>query len=306
MTGEWSRRELMRGGGLALCGSLLVPSLVSGCGRPATGGTYAEGTATLTRARDAGVISLGIANEAPYGFTDRQGRVTGESVEVARAVLTRLGIPEIQTVTVDFGELIAGLTLARQFDIIAAGMNITPDRCQAVAFSIPDYSAPTAFLVPRGNPKGVRTFDQVRDQNLRIAVLGGAVERQYATDNGIPDARIQQLADQQALLDAVATGRADCAALTNISLRNVVAANPGVAVEVTVGFFPKVAGRAVVSAGAFAFRLGEDDILDAVNDQLRALQRSGEWLNIAKTFGFGPENVPGSGVTTESLCTGTT
>lgn len=305
MTGEWSRRDLMRRGGLALGGSLLAPSVVSGCGRPASGGSYAEGTATLAGAREAGVISLGIANEAPYSFTDRQGRVTGESVEVARAVLTRLGIPEIQAVTVDFGELIAGLTLARQFDIIAAGMNITPDRCQAVAFSIPDYSAPTAFLVPRGNPKGVHTFDQVRDQNLRIGVLGGAVEGRYAADNGIPDARIQQLADQQALLDAVATGRADCAALTNISLRNVVATNPGVAVEVTAGFFPRVAGRTLASAGAFGFRPGEHDILDAVNDQLRMLQRSGEWLNIAKTFGFGPENVPGSDVSTESLCTGT-
>jgi polar amino acid transport system substrate-binding protein len=305
MTGTWSRRDLMRRGGLAICGSLLAPSVISGCGRAASGGSYAEGTSTLARAREAGVISVGIANEAPYGFTDRQGRVSGESVEVARTVLTRLGIPEVQTVTVDFGELIAGLTLARQFDIVAAGMTITPDRCQVVAFSIPDYTAPTAFLVPRGNPKAVRTFDQVRDQNLRIAVLGGAVEREYAADNGIPDERIQQLADQQALLDAVATGRADCAALTNISLRNVVAANPGAAVEVTAGFFPRVAGKTVVSAGAFGFRPGEDDILNAVNDQLKALQRSGEWLNIAKTFGFGPENVPGSNVSTELLCSST-
>ncbi|WP_051580560.1 ectoine/hydroxyectoine ABC transporter substrate-binding protein EhuB [Pseudonocardia acaciae] len=299
MTGRWTRRDLLRRGALA---SLGVASLASGCGRAAAGGTYAEGSATLARARETGIISLGIAGEVPYAYTDRNGNATGQSVELARVLLGRLGIPRVQAVTVDFGELIAGLTLARQFDMVAAGLFISPDRCRAVTFSIPDYTAPTAFLVPRGNPRRIADFEQVRDQGLRIAVLGGAVERRYAADTGIPDARIQQLADQQALLDAVATGRADCAALTNISLRNIAAANPAAPVEVTAGFFPVINGRRSVSAGGFAFRPGETDILDAVNDQLRAVQRSGEWLTIARPFGFGPENVPGADVTTEALC----
>jgi polar amino acid transport system substrate-binding protein len=256
----------------------------------------------LDRARESGVIAFGIANEAPYGFTDARGNVTGESVEVARALFAELGVPEVRPVTVDFGELIPGLTLARQFDVIAAGMFVTPQRCESVAFSVPDYTAPTAFLVPAGNPHGVATFDQVREQDLRLAVLGGAVEYRYALDSGVAEARLQQLADQQALLLAVEAGRADCAALTNISLSNAVAGNPGAPVEVTPGFFPVIDGREVVSAGAFAVRLGDDALLDALNTQLRALHTSGEWLRIAGPFGFGPDNVPGPEVTTERLC----
>jgi polar amino acid transport system substrate-binding protein len=285
----WSRRDFLRRG-IALGGG----ALVAGCAT--------SGGSTLDRARDAGIITIGIANEAPYGFTGPDGAVTGESVEVARAVFAALGIPGIRPVTVDFGELVPGLTLARQFDLIAAGMFVTSGRCASVAFSVPDYTAPTAFLVPSGNPQGVWTFDDVRDRALRLAVLGGAVEYRYALDSGIPDAQIQQLADQHALLLAVADGRADCAALTNISLKNALAGAPGSPVEVTSGFFPVVGGRTVVSAGAFAVRPGDDDLLDAVNTQLRAMQQSGEWLRIAQPFGFGPENVPGPDVTTENLC----
>ncbi len=301
-TTAWSRREFLHRGavlGTALGAGVLLP----GCGAAASGGSYGVGGSTLEQAREAGVITFGIAGEAPYGFTDPAGNATGEAVEVARAVFAGLGVPEVRPVTVDFGELIPGLTLARQFDVITAGMFVTPRRCESVAFSVPDYTAPSAFLVPRGNPRSVATFDDVRQQNLRRAVRGGAVEYPYARDSGVADTQIQQLSDQQALLLAVEAGRADCAALTNISLNNAVAGNPDAAVEVTPGFFPVIDGREIVSAGAFAFRPGEDDILAGVNTRLRAMQQSGEWLRIAQPFGFGQDNVPRPDLTTEALCT---
>jgi polar amino acid transport system substrate-binding protein len=301
---SWSRRDFLRrtaAAGAAAFGGAVV---LSGCqqvpqgGQPGAGG----GGGTLQRARDAGTITVGIANEAPYGYTDAQGKVTGESVEVARAVLNKLGIPEINAVTVEFGALISGLTLSRQFDMVTAGMFINPERCGAAAFSVPDYTAPTAFLVPQGNPQAVQTFDQVRDKNLTVAVLSGAVEQGYATDSGVPEGNIQVLGDQNALLQAVTTGRAACAALTNISLNDVVMKNPGAAVEVTPGFFPMVNGEEVVSAGAFVFRKGEDDILQAFNTELTNMHKSGEWLRITQPFGFSEDNIPGPDVTTESLC----
>jgi polar amino acid transport system substrate-binding protein len=298
----WTRREFLHRSA-AVATALGGAALTSACASVAAGATYA-GASTLARARETGIVSFGVANEAPYGYTAPDGNVTGEAVEVGRALFAALGVPEVRPVTVDFGELIPGLTLARQFDVITAGMFVTPERCGAVAFTVPDYTAPTAFLVPRGNPRGVRTFDQVREQHLRVAVLGGAVEFRYAVDSGVGEAQIQQVADQQALVLAVATGRADCAALTNISLGDAVATNPDAAVEVTPGFFPVIDGRQVVSAGAFAVRPGEDDLLDAMNTQLWAMQQSGEWLRIARPFGFGQDNVPGPDTTTEALCGG--
>jgi polar amino acid transport system substrate-binding protein len=299
----WSRRDFLRRTATAGAVALGGGTVLGACQAVPQGGSGgAGGAGTLQRVRDAGTITVGIANEAPYGFTDEQGNVTGESVEVARAVLNRIGVPELNAVTVDFGALIGGLTLSRQFDMVTAGMFITAERCRAAAFSVPDYTAPTAFLVPQGNPAGVQTFDQVRDQNLTVAVLSGAVEQGYAADSGVPEGNIQVLQDQNSLLQAVTSGRAACAALTNISLNDVVSKNPGSGVEVTSGFFPVINGEEEISAGGFVFRPGENDILDAFNTELTALHQSGEWLRIVEPFGFTQDNLPGPEITTESLC----
>jgi polar amino acid transport system substrate-binding protein len=134
-------------------------------------------------------------------------------------------------------------------------------------------------------------------------VLSGAVEQGYAQKSGIPDSQIQVADTQNTLLQAVTAGRADAGALTNISLNDVVAKNPGAAVEVTSGFFPVIDGKETISAGAFVFRKGDDDFVNAFNAQLATIHGNGQWLAIAQPFGFNQDNVPKPDVTTERLCT---
>jgi polar amino acid transport system substrate-binding protein len=120
-----------------------------------------------------------------------------------------------------------------------------------------------------------------------------------------PQANIQVFDTQNTLLQAVTAGRVDAAALTNISLNDLVKNNPGAGVEVTEGFFPMINGKEVISAGGFVFRQGDNDLLQAFNAELKRLHESGEWLQVAQPFGFTQENVPGPDVTTESLCSET-
>ncbi len=292
----WSRREFLRrsvaAGGLALGGATILGACTQ------TGG---GGGNTLQSARDAGRIRVGIAGEAPYGFTNQQGRVTGEAPEVARVVFRALGIPEIEATQVEFGSLIPALN-ARQFDMVAAGMFITPQRCKQAAFSIPDYTAPAAFLVPRGNPQQVRRFEDIATKNLQLAVLSGAVEQGYAEDSGVPPNLIQVYDSQSALLQAVTGNRAYAAALTSISLKWLVAQNPGAPVEVTEPFSPVINGQEQISAGAFVFRPVDNDLRTAFNPELQRIHDNGQWLQVVRPFGFGEENIPGPNVTTESEC----
>jgi polar amino acid transport system substrate-binding protein len=293
-TGAWTRRDFLRRSAAAGAVAVAGPAILSACSSTSGGGN------TLDSAKGAGVLKVGIANEAPYGFTDPSGAVTGESVEVGRAVLKALGVNAIQPTTVEFGSLIPALN-ARQFDMVTAGMFINKTRCGAAEFSDPDYTAPTAFLVPKGNPKGVTTFDDVRTKNLKLAVLSGAVEQGYAQKSGIPDGQIQVFDTQNNMLQAVSSGRVDAGALTNISLNDVVSKNPGAALEVTKGFFPTIDGQQTISAGAFVFRKG-DGIVQAFNAALKTLHDNGEWLKIAGPFGFTEDNVPKPDVTTQRLC----
>lgn len=293
--GVWTRRELFRRSAVAGAVVLGGPALLAACSSTSSGNT-------LDAAKQAGTIKVGIANEAPYGFTGPDGHTaTGESVEVGRAVLKALGVNALDAQVVDFNGLIPGLN-ARQFDMVTAGMFINKARCGAAAFSDPDYTAPTAFLVPKGNPKGVLTFDDVRTKNLRLAVLSGAVEQGYAKQSGVPDGQVQAFDTQNSLLQAVSTGRVDAGALTNISLNDVVSKNPSASVEVTKGFFPVINGQETLSAGAFVFRKGDEAFVSAFNAELKKLHESGEWLRIAGPFGFNQDNVPKADVTTQRLC----
>lgn len=296
MTGTtWSRREFFRRTAVAGAVAIGGPVLLSACTSTSSGGNVLE------TARSNGTIKIGIAGEEPYGFTDTAGRVTGEAPEVARAVLKAIGIADVAASQVEFGQLIPALN-ANQYDMVCAGMNITPQRCGQAAFSIPDYSAKTAFLVPRGNPQGIARFEDVASKNLQLAVLGAAVEQGYAESAGVPKGNIQVFPDQNALLQAVTAGRVAAAALTDISLKWLVGKNPQAGVQVTDGFDPVQNGTPVVSAGGFVFRKADTPLVEAFNGALRTLHQNGQWVQIAQPFGFGQANLPAPDLTTEKLC----
>jgi polar amino acid transport system substrate-binding protein len=254
-----------------------------------------------------GVARIGIAGERPYGYSSTDGTVTGEAPEVARAVLAGLGVGGIEAIQVPFAALLDGL-LAEQFDIVAAGTTVTPSRCGRVAFSRPDFLAPLAFLVPEGNPRGIRTFDGVRRAGIELAVLTGSAEQEYARAAGLPPEAIRTYDGQSTLFRAVAGGEVPAAVLTRISLLDELARNPGAAVQVTPGVAARVDadGRRVYPVGAFAFRPGDADLRTAFDAGLTALHTSGRWLELVRPFGFTAENLPPAELTTDSLCAGAT
>ncbi|HEY2765211.1 MAG TPA: transporter substrate-binding domain-containing protein [Pseudonocardiaceae bacterium] len=162
-------------------------------------------------------------------------------------VFGKLGITDMRAQQVEFDSLIGGLN-AHLFDVVSAGMFITPKRCLQAAFSSPDYLAPEALLVPKGNPQQVLRFSDLTAKRPKVAVLSGRV---YA------------------------------AALTNISLNWLARQNPAAPVEVTPAFNPVIAGVQVRSAGVFVFRRSDNDLREAFNRELRAIHADGQWLQVA-------------------------
>ncbi|MDN5915805.1 MAG: transporter substrate-binding domain-containing protein [Pseudonocardia sp.] len=291
MTAELTRRRLLTlaGAGVAALG---VPTL-AGCAR--TGGD------PMQRLQSGGDILIGMAGERPFGYTDASGRATGESPEVARAVVDGLGGGGLVAVQIAFDGLINGLRDG-QFDMIAAGMSITSRRCQRVRFSRPDFVAATGLLVPTGNPRGLATLAGVARSGATLGVLDESAEQEYALAAGIPDVRITTFNGQSALYRGVADRTVDAAALTRISLLDEVRRNAATAVEVTAGFYPVVDGRRELGAGGFAFRPEDDAFRTAFDQGLTALQESGRWLEVTAPFGFSADNLPPRDLTTESLC----
>jgi polar amino acid transport system substrate-binding protein len=254
------------------------------------GGEATGGGGLLEELQAAGSITVGIANEVPYGYEDEDGNVTGEAPEVARVVLGELGITEVTAEVVDFGALISGLQ-AGQFDMIAAGMYITPDRAEQILFSDPDYCIGEAFAVPEGNPLGLSDYQSIVDTpEATIAILSGAVEEEYAADAGIPDGQIELFGDVNAQYDALSAGRVDAVTGTSLTVLTQVESRDGI--EMTESFFPlDENGDEVLGCGGFGFRNEDQDFRDAFKDELNALQDAGELLPIITEFGFAAEDV---------------
>ncbi|WP_217234847.1 ectoine/hydroxyectoine ABC transporter substrate-binding protein EhuB [Streptomyces sp. AC555_RSS877] len=287
-----TRRSLLAG--VAALGALGA----AGCSRVATASST-EGGELLDRLKAAGVVRLGIAGEIPFGYIDTNGEMTGEAPELARVIFKRLGVDKVQPVPTEFGSLIPGLN-SQQFDVVAAGMYVNPERCEQVIFSDPDYQMLDSFIVRKGNPKGLHDYKDVVEKKARFATGTGYAEIQYAVEAGYKESDILIVPDQVAGLNAVEAGRVDVFAGTALTTREVVKKSSKA--EATKAFAPLVEGKPHVDGGAFAFRPTETNLRDAFNVELRKLKKSGELFRILKPFGFTEAEM--TDLTAKELCGG--
>ncbi|WP_112466963.1 ectoine/hydroxyectoine ABC transporter substrate-binding protein EhuB [Streptomyces triticisoli] len=289
------RRRALLSGAAALAAAGAVGAS-SGCSRVATADT-GDGGRLLEQLRARGSVRLGIAGEQPYGYIGKDGKVTGSAPAIATRIFQRLGVGRVEPFPTEFGSLIFGLN-SLQFDVVAAGMYINPDRCGQVLFADPEYQMKDAFIVARGNPMKLRSYQDIARSGARMATGIGYAEIDYAKAAGVK--RITTLPDQLAGLLAVEQGRVDVFAGTAVTVRNVLEQTRSTKAEATDEVTPYVDGKPVVDVGGFAFRRPERNLRDAFNRELHKMKRSGELLQIMRPFGFSEEQM--TTLTAEEKC----
>ncbi|MEV7288090.1 ectoine/hydroxyectoine ABC transporter substrate-binding protein EhuB [Streptomyces sp. NPDC093252] len=279
----------------AVGGALAVPGLLAGCTRTDAGGAAAG----LDRLREQGHIRVAYANEAPYGY-EEDGQLKGEAPTLHREIFRALGVAELRPTFSEWDGLIPGLQ-AGKYDVISAGMAITPERCAKALFSDPEFISPTALLVQRGNPKQLTDLASAKESGAAIGVMSGAVEKTYATGAGIPDGSLKTLQKPQDGADAVKAGRIDAFLLTGISLNWLARNNSGL--EVTESFVPEVDGVKQYSPGGAVFRQGAEEVRDAFNRELRKIVSDrGRYVELLGAYGFGEDTIPPADLKTADLC----
>ncbi|HEY9438177.1 MAG TPA: ectoine/hydroxyectoine ABC transporter substrate-binding protein EhuB [Streptomyces sp.] len=283
----------------AMGGLLVVPGLLAACSKTDAGAT--DGKGALDKLRKQGFVRVAYANEAPYGYMEGK-QLKGEAPTLHREIFRALGVAELRPTLSEWDGLIPGLQ-AGKYDVVSAGMAITPERCANAIFSEPEFISPTAMMVKKGNPGKLTDLASAKAAGITVGVMSGAVEGSYAKGAGIPEDKIRTVQKPQDGADAVKGGRIGAFLLTGISLRWLARTNTGT--EVTDAFVPEVDGKKQFSPGGAVFRKGNEDLRDSFNRELKKIvsDRS-RYVSLLKEYGFGATEIPPTTLKTAELCKG--
>ncbi|WP_292537915.1 ectoine/hydroxyectoine ABC transporter substrate-binding protein EhuB [Mesorhizobium sp.] len=254
----------------------------------------ASAESLLERIKNGETIRLGFSNEPPGAYPGANGEPLGVLNEMTLDVLEKMGTTKIEPIVTEWGSLVPGLQAGR-FDIITAGMWIKPERCRNVLFSQPIAAEKGALLVPKGNPEGLHSYQDVRDKALTLVTGAGYTAIQDAQKVGISDDKIMQVAGPPEIAQAVKAGRAAAGALDYFTATGLVKKDHSV--ELADSF------TAPANYPAVAFPLNQQAAVDAFNAALKEYIGSDEMMVVFGKYGYGRANLP-DGSKTADLCKG--
>lgn len=239
---------------------------------------------TLDDLRAKGYATVAVANEPPYSDIKSDGFVTGAAPDVARAVMKKLGVPELKAQVIGYGAMIPAL-LARRVDMATSGLYIKPKRCESIIYSEPDLCGAEAFAVAAGNPFKIKTYEDIAaNPEVTMTTCAGCAEEAYALERGVSPDQIKVFTDPPSGIKMLQQGRVNVFALSGLGTQDLLLKTNDPKLELVM----PVKGVPIGCAGA-AFNPADKEFRDAYDKALVELKESGEFTKIIEPYGFSAE-----------------
>jgi polar amino acid transport system substrate-binding protein len=242
----------------------------------------------MDRVNDGKTIRLGFANEVPWAYPGENNKPLGFANAITIGVLKEMGYTNLEPVVTDWGGLIPGLK-ANRFDIITGGMYILKSRCENVAFSEPIGIFGDAFIVAKGNPKGLQNYQDLIKKDAVFVTGAGYNTVEAAKNEGVSESKIMTVPGPTEILAAVRAGRADAGGVTYFTALNL-AKESGGAVEVT---NPSALPDIYLNWVGIGYRFEDQDFLDKFNAALASHLGSQKMLKDVAQYGYTKDQLPG-------------
>ncbi len=176
-----------------------IPSLAAaeGSRSPALPGTLAS-------VLEKGVLRVGMSLYPPWAIKQRDGKLVGFEIDVAKQLAKDLGVkPEFHVME---WENILPALLKREIDIIAAGMVVTPQRALKVNFSQPYDSSGIGLVTNMTLTKHFKGLQDLNRPEVTISAVTGTVCEDLAR-RVFPNAVIKTVSTSREAIEAVAKGK---------------------------------------------------------------------------------------------------
>lgn len=263
-----SRRRIV--GGLAATGAALAVPM------PA----IAQAPGLLAKLRAAKKVRVGLANQPPFSGITPDGKLIGMAPTLCQAILSKLGIPEMEGTVATYGELVPGMQAGR-WDFIAAALTITPQRCEQVTFSDPIlFDGGSIVSLKSGMADPPKTIKDLIARKITVGVQSGGNHSRSLLAHGVDPANMMQFTSDVSIIDGLIAKRMQVAFASSSGLRMIIQQRKLDAIMT----FP-VADEGV-NGSACAFRKSDTDLYEAFQAELARMKKSGEWVKMANSFGF--------------------
>lgn len=211
----------------------------------------------------------------PFESADDDGNIVGFDVDLMQAIAEDQGF-EVEFQAFEFDALIPALE-ADSADIVAAAMNVTPDRAEKVDFSDTYFASAKTILVQKDNTEIASPDDFTAD--MKVAAQIGTSEADY----------VQGLADEGKIKEAVILNQTtQCILqLENGDVNAVVLDAPVANVYLTKNADTIKALDAKIDPAdmAIAVKKGNSELVEKINAGLKNVVESGKYDElVAKWF----------------------
>ncbi len=276
----------------------VFPRLLAICAASAmvAGSMAAQAGPLMDRIKSGKSIRIGFANEVPWAYPGNDKKPLGFVNAISLGILKKMGYDNIEPVTTDWGGLIPGLK-ANRFDIITGGMYILKSRCENISFSEPIGIFGDAFIVAKGNPKGLSNYQDLKNKKGIFVTGAGYNTVEAAKKEGVPASQVMTVPGPTEILAAVKAGRADAGGVTYFTALNL-AEKSGGDIDVT---DPTALPQWTLNWVGIGFRGADKDFLGEFNKALKGYVGTDEMMAAVKEYGYSKSQLPGD-QKTEWVC----
>lgn len=185
-------------------------------------GTAAAGDALAAIKEKGKLILMTNATFPPYEYLGEGSAVTGTDIEIGQMIADEIGV-ELEVVDMDFDGLIPALQGGKG-DLVAAGLSITPERAEAVDFSVPYADATQLIIVRKDDPK-VAGADDLEGKTIGVQLgTTGDMYVQWEIDGGA-DIELSQYKSNMDAASDLMNGRLDAIVLDELPAKSIAEAN---------------------------------------------------------------------------------
>jgi len=229
----------------------------------------------LAEIKKSGKLRVGVAEIVPWAMHDKDGKLVGFEIDVARKLARDMGV-EAEFHPDEFRYLIPDLE-ANRFDIIIAGFSIEARRALVVNFSEPYNVTDVTIATSKKMGGELKAMEDFNKKGVKIGVVEGMTSEDLAALE-FPKASIQTYTEDSALFTDLVAGKLAAAVADSPRLEILGKLYPD-AVAV-----PDVAPLGTFPA-AFAVRRGDMDFVNYLNSWIAA-RKADKWISTRRKYWF--------------------